>query len=216
MKRKKFIIFVFSLLTLNQVNQVNYINKLETNNKTITNLYNEKQSNYNKEVEKNKKLKEENNLLIIKLNELKKENLQLQNEIDKLKKEKENNKYITKNVIVSYYTNLPEEGGGLGITASGKKLSNKSLAIPRNDNLLKFGMEIEFDSLAPQYMKDYNGKYLKRIADDTGNPKYIKKIDNNTYKLDVYCPKLPNESNSEYKKRVTSYGITKTKIKIKL
>lgn len=130
-------------------------------------------------------------------------------------KNTEINKYIEKNAIVSYYTHLPDEGGGLGITASGNKVSNTSVAIPRKDDLLNFGDTIIFEDLSPKYMADYDGQHLTRVADDTGNPKYIRKVDDNTYRLDVYCPKLPNETNLEYKKRVLSYGKTETKIKIK-
>lgn len=119
------------------------------------------------------------------------------------------------NAIVSYYTYLPSStGSGSGITANGNKVSETSLAIPRNDDILRYGVKVEFDYLAPQYMIDYDGKYLTRIADDTGSPKHIRKIDNNTYKLDVFCPRLPKESDDSYHKRVYGYGITKTKMKI--
>lgn len=128
------------------------------------------------------------------------------------KVEQEYNEY---NAIVSYYTYLPEcTGNGLGITASGVKVSETSVAIPRKDNVLKFGTKIEFVTLAPKYMEDYDGKYLTRIADDTGSPKYIRKMENGTYRLDVFCPKLPNETDKEYHKRVNSYGKTQTKIKV--
>lgn len=133
--------------------------------------------------------------------------------IDRGLDEKQN--YEEYNAIVSYYTYLPEcTGSGLGITASGKKVSETSVAIPRKDNVLKFGTKIEFKTLAPQYMKDYNSKYLTRIADDTGNSNYIRKMEDGTYRLDVFCPKLPNETDKEYHKRVYSYGKTETKIKV--
>lgn len=124
--------------------------------------------------------------------------------------------YIRKKAIVTYYTHLPQcTGDGDGITASGTKVSETSVAIPRKDNLLNFGDTIIFESLSPKYMEDYNGNYLTRIADDTGNPNYIKKIDDETYRLDVFCPKLPNESNEQYYNRVLSYGKTETNILIK-
>lgn len=128
------------------------------------------------------------------------------------KVEQEYNEY---DAIVSYYTYLPEcTGNGLGITASGVQVSETSVAIPRKDNILKFGTKIEFGTLAPKYMEDYDGKYLTRIADDTGSPKHIRKMGNGTYRLDVFCPRLPNETDKEYHKRVNSYGKTQTKIKV--
>lgn len=127
----------------------------------------------------------------------------------------EQSKYKEFNAIVSYYTYLPEcTNNGLGITASGKKVSETSVAIPRDDDILKFGVEIKFETLSPKYIEDYEGKYLTRIADDTGNPKYIRKMENGTYRLDVFCPKLPNETNESYYKRVNSYGKTNTKIRV--
>lgn len=123
--------------------------------------------------------------------------------------------YSIHNAIVSYYTYLPQSTvHGTGITASGKKVSNTSLAIPRKDSLLKFGTKVEFDELAPKYMEDYQGQFLTRIADDTGNPKNIRKMNDGTYRLDVFCPRLTNETDEEYHKRVYGYGKTETKIKI--
>lgn len=125
------------------------------------------------------------------------------------------NDYKTYNALVSYYTYLPQcTGNGLGITASGKKISETSVAIPRKDDVLKFGTKIEFKNLAAKYMEDYEGKYLIRIADDTGNPSHIRKMEDGTYRLDVFCPRLPNETDVDYHKRVNTYGKTKTTIKV--
>lgn len=63
-------------------------------------------------------------------------------------------------------------------------------------------------------MEDYEGKYLIRIADDTGNPSHIRKMEDGTYRLDVFCPRLPNETDADYHKRVNAYGKTKTTIKV--
>lgn len=79
---------------------------------------------------------------------------------------------------------------------------------------MKFGTKIEFEQLAPQYMIDYDGEYMVRIADDTGNPNHIRKMEDGTYRLDVFCPKLPNETDTEYYDRVVAYGKTETKIKV--
>lgn len=210
MKKKEILIpIIISLCSMNGYSliRLNEKNKEIILNKKIFYMQQMAYKNrYENEIEKYKVKKEE----------LKKENILLKNQINQIEKikEEEKKKEITKDAIVSYYTHLPDEGGGLGITASGEKISNTSVAIPRKDDLLQFGDTIIFETLSPKYMKDYNGQYLTRVADDTGNPRYIRKIDNNTYKLDVYCPKLPNETNYDYKKRVRGYGITNTKIKI--
>lgn len=73
---------------------------------------------------------------------------------------------------------------------------------------------MEFKEFAPKYMQDYNGQYLVRIADDTGSPNHIRKLDNGIYRLDVFCPKFPNETDSEYYNRVSSYGKTETTFRI--
>ena len=207
-KRKIIYCFVFSLLTLHQINTISIINKKEKKIEILIKIKEEMINNYNNKKIENEKLLSNNKSLLLQnkelknnINSLNKINQELKEKNNKLKNQyKKQQNYIEKKGIISYYTNLQDEGGGLGITASGKKLSNTSIAIPRNDDLLKFGIEIEFENLAPQYMKDYQGKYLKRIADDTGNPRYIKKINDNIYKLDVYCPRLPNETDEKYKK----------------
>lgn len=155
------------------------------------------------------------NTEIVEIKKVDKKNIETKNNIDINNIDK--NKFLVYDAIVSYYTYLPQEtGSGDGITASGKKVSSTSLAIPRKDDILKFGTIVEFDKLSDGYMKDYNGKYLTRIADDTGNPKNIRKVDDFTYRVDVFCPRLENETDEQYHKRVYSYGKTTTKIKVYL
>ena len=203
--KKNFLITIGAIIgiTTMSVSQFHLIEKVDAYEKDIVTLKEQ-------QIIISNKLLENNNTLN---NRITNTNLRI-NELNKLE-EQEQESYIEKNAIVSYYTHLPDEGGGLGITASGNKVSNTSVAIPRKDDLLNFGDTIIFEDLSPKYMADYDGQHLTRVADDTGNPKYIRKVDDNTYRLDVYCPKLPNETNLEYKKRVLSYGKTETKIKIK-
>lgn len=135
-------------------------------------------------------------------------------------KKEEKKDYVMIDVIVSYYTSVEEENGnGLeGRNAIGGYLSNTSIAIPRvtENSIVKYGSVIEFEDLGEAYMKDYNGKYLKRIADDCGSPKHIRIREDGVYRMDIYCPKFPNESKSQYIKRVNNYGKYKTTAKVYL
>lgn len=124
-------------------------------------------------------------------------------------------KYITLDVVVSYYTSLPEENGVNygGRNAVGGYLSSTSIAIPRN-GIIKYGMTVEFESLGETYMKDYNGQYLTRIADDCGSPKHIRVREDGVYRMDIYCPKFSYESDEQYKARVNNYGKYRTTCKV--
>ena len=76
------------------------------------------------------------------------------------------------NFVCSFYSNDEQENGrgNAGATASGKELREGIIA----SNNFKFGTKIHIDKLG-----DY-------VVQDTGNENYIKQIDNNTYKIDVY------------------------------
>lgn len=126
--------------------------------------------------------------------------------------------YVEIRVVASFYTGLEEENGdGLGgKNAIGGYLSKTSVAIPRHDELVTYGMEIEFERFSDGYMRDYNGQYLTRIADDTGNPKHIRVREDGVYRMDIYCPKLANEDKDQYWSRVNSYGKYETTAKVYL
>lgn len=82
------------------------------------------------------------------------------------------------NIIATFYTGSPDENGGYAnITASGKILSRGMCA----SNNFDFGTKIEVEGLEEIGITNLE-------VQDTGNPKYIKKIDENTYRLDVYVP----------------------------
>ena len=74
------------------------------------------------------------------------------------------------NFICSFYSGSDEENGGQTLTASGQSLREGIVA----SNNFKFGTRIHIDKL---------GEYQ---VEDTGNPNFIKQIDENTYKIDVY------------------------------
>lgn len=143
--------------------------------------------------------------------EMKEEERQKSNQIKK-------KNYIDIDVEVTYYTGLASENGSknAGKNAIGGYLSNTSIAIPRKDDLVKYGTKIEFSNLGKKYMDDYNGKHLIRIADDCGRPKHIRVREDGVYRMDVYCPRIGNETDDEYWSRVDSYGKYKTTAKVYL
>ena len=129
----------------------------------------------------------------------------------------EQQNYESIEVVVSYYTSLAGENGGYaGLNAIGGELSETSIAIPRpnSNSLIQYGTVIEFDDLGEAYMEDYNGNHLTRVADDTGNPNHIYIKGDGTYRVDVFCPRLKGESDSEYKQRVLKYGKHRTTARV--
>lgn len=129
--------------------------------------------------------------------------------------EQDDSDYI--DVVVSYYTSLAGENGGYaGLNAIGGELTGTSVAIPKpnSDSLVQYGSVLEFNDLGDAYMQDYDGKYLTRVADDTGNPNHIYIKHDGTYRLDVFCPRLEGETDYEYRKRVVNYGKHKTTARI--
>lgn len=88
---------------------------------------------------------------------------------------------------LSFYTSLPSENGIYGLkTASGIDMREDTVA----NNFLQFFTDV--------YIEGYG---LKEVH-DTGSPKYF-----NTYnKFDVYIPRNPGESDSDYHRRVNNMG----------
>lgn len=77
------------------------------------------------------------------------------------------------NLVVTFYTGSADENGGYknaNITATGKTLSRGMCASNNFDFNTKIQTE-EFGTL---------------IVEDRGNPKYIRQVDENTYRIDVY------------------------------
>ena len=94
--------------------------------------------------------------------EQKKKQLQIQN-VPKIYK-----------IILTFYSVDAEQcGNNLGITASGKHIQEGMCAAPTSIN---FGKVISLS----------NGQSY--VVEDRGSSKYIKWIDNNTFRIDVYVP----------------------------
>jgi 3D (Asp-Asp-Asp) domain-containing protein len=105
---------------------------------------------------------------------------------------KEEPKFREVNAVVTFYCacKLCCGENARGITASGKLVSRGMVAAPYG---VPFGTKIEMDGL---------GKY---IVEDRGNPRYIKWIDNNTIRIDIYV---------EDHQEALNLGVVKTTCKI--
>lgn len=112
--------------------------------------------------------------------------------------EEEVSEWVEVSIHVSYYTDLPIENTPNKPTtdAQGNKLKRGTIAIPRD---LPLGTTFIIDG--------FNGEYVGR---DRGSKKYIRWIDNNTMKIDMYIPRKSGESDGTYYRRVNNMGITKT------
>ena len=133
-------------------------------------------------------LKDNNNKNIEKIKELEKNNEELKNYIQPIKDKVGND---VKSVIpivfeVSYYSDLNCENGFGPITSTGEKLSNGMVA----NNILDIGTKIYIEGLG-----------IKTI-NDRGSNKYFSKIN----QVDVFIPRLKNESDLDYYKRVNNLG----------
>lgn len=117
------------------------------------------------------------------------------------------NSYKIINVELTFYTSLASCcGNNLGITASGVKLNNMTIAVPRKVNSTKpmynFGTIIEI-----------NG-YGKKRVEDTGNPKYLKIKPDGRIIIDIFIPREQGESDVEYRKRILNMGRVHTTAKV--
>lgn len=133
--------------------------------------------------------------------ELEKDNESLQEEVTSLKKEVKEKVYPTQfvnigsrgtgtpvQITMTFYGDFAHENGGYaGIDANGNKLIEGTVA----SNYYPQGTQFEF-----------NGRiYTVR---DRGGSSF-----NNANRLDIFVPRLNNESNSDYAKRIRHYGVKK-------
>lgn len=116
-----------------------------------------------------------------------------QEEIIEVKQEK----WKEINVHISYYTSLICENTSYGsVDAQGNQLVYGTIAIPRD---LPLGTRFKLDG--------FDGEFIGR---DRGSKKYIKWLDSNTMKVDMFIPRNKGENDNTYYKRVNNMGITKT------
>ncbi|ONI39355.1 hypothetical protein AN639_05195 [Candidatus Epulonipiscium fishelsonii] len=110
--------------------------------------------------------------------------------------------YQTMNAIVTFYTGLGVENGGYTeMNAIGGSLEVGSLAAPKD---LPFGTSV----IIPNLPTDINTSLF--VVDDRGGA--IQRISQDTVKLDVYVPRMEDESDGEYYTRVNHLGIIHTPI----
>jgi hypothetical protein len=102
------------------------------------------------------------------------------------------------NVVATHYGGGANENGGFsGLTASSKRLSRGMIATPNN---ISFG--------TPIVLEDSNGAKTIKITEDRGNSKYIKWLDSNTVRIDIYVPdKSVEEIKAMGVKKYTGYII---------
>ena len=86
---------------------------------------------------------------------------------------------------LSFYTDLPEHNGGWTITATGDKLTYGVVA----------------NNVWPLYTKIYLEGYGTMTVKDRGGAHFY-----NRYRLDVFIPRKPGESNKQYTARIWSLG----------
>ena len=110
-----------------------------------------------------------------------------------LEEQKKNIKESHKQVfILTYYGLLESECGKIdGITASGKRITDGMIASPPQ---LKFGTKIIIEG------KEY-------VVEDRGSSKYIKINNDGSIRIDVYLPKLNNETDKDYLNRIENKGV---------
>lgn len=110
----------------------------------------------------------------------------------------EQKKWVEVNIHITYYTGLICENTHYGsVDAQGNPLKYGTIAVPRN---IPLGTVFQIEGFDTEF-----------VGRDRGSKKYIKWLDENTMKIDMYIPPMKNESNSAYYKRVNAMGITKTK-----
>ena len=133
--------------------------------------------------------------------ELEEQNRELTNKVSSLEKQLDAKEYPTQsisrgvssrrtpvNITMTFYGDFAHENGGYaGIDANGNKLVAGTVA----SNYYSQGTQFEF-----------NGQIF--TVRDRGGSNF-----NNPNRLDVFVPRLENESDSDYAKRIRNYGVKK-------
>lgn len=101
---------------------------------------------------------------------------------------------VTRNLVLSFYTDLPEENGGWGgITSIGTSLR---AGVAASVNALPFGTTIVTQKFGTLVVED---RMNERVA--------YKRCKSGEIPVDVFVPRKKGESKSAYKKRVNNMGI---------
>lgn len=165
--------------------------------------YKNRDDNYKELMKKVEKLKQEKEKQRKIEEERKKKELEEKQKVNNQNKENKENAYSRGenaqkiNLTLSFYGSGEDENGvGMGnITASGAKLHYGVVA----SNNFKLKTKIYIDKLGDTF-----------TVLDTGSPKHLRQLSDGSIKIDVYVPKLGNESVGQYKRRIMNMGIVKT------
>lgn len=131
---------------------------------------------------------------LIKQKEIEKqEKIKLENERLRKAEEEKNNKGIPVRLLVTYYGNTASQcENNEGIMANGEKVHYGAIACSSE---IPFGSKITMDKSGREF-----------ICKDRGNPKYICKLGENYYRVDIFIPRNEGESTHDYEKRVRAMG----------
>ena len=127
----------------------------------------------------------------VEVERIKQEELERQRE-QEIENEKKKNEPEWQEFILTFYTSLESENSSAGpVTCQNKPLSRGGVA----------------NNVIPQNTQLYLDGYGQVTVNDKGSDKYFS-VGN---RLDVFVERAPCENDSQYKKRVSSYGIQKVK-----
>lgn len=166
---------------------------------TITPFHNQATQVFEKQVDNNEVVFQTNEIGIIKTD------LEIQIDKDKIEKQKIEEMIKNKEVeeqkkkepewqeyILTFYTSLQCENSSAGaVTSQGKRLSRGGVA----------------NNVIPQNTKIYLDKWGEVTVNDKGSNKHFG-VDN---RLDVFIEKEAGESDSQYLRRVNSYGVQRVR-----
>lgn len=128
--------------------------------------------------------------------QIEKDKIEKQKMEERLRKEKElekqkKNEPEWQEYILTFYTSMNSENGYGAITSQGKRLSRGGVA----------------NNVIPQNTKIYLDKWGEVTVNDKGSNKHFS-VDN---RLDVFVEREAGESDSQYLRRVNSYGVQRVK-----
>jgi 3D (Asp-Asp-Asp) domain-containing protein len=128
--------------------------------------------------------------------QIEKDRIEKQKMEEQLRKEREleeqkKNEPEWQEYILTFYTSMNSENGYGSITSQGKKLSRGGVA----------------NNIIPQNTKIYLDKWGEVTVNDKGSNKHFS-VDN---RLDVFVEREVGESDSQYLRRVNSYGVQRVR-----
>jgi 3D (Asp-Asp-Asp) domain-containing protein len=166
---------------------------------TVTPFQNQAWQHIEKQVDNNEMVFQTNELGLIKTDleiQLEKDRIEFEKQKERLRKQKEleeqkRNELEWQEYILTFYTSLDMENGYGAITSQGKKLSRGGVA----------------NNVIPQNTKIHLDGWGEVTVNDKGSNKHFS-VDT---RLDVFIDREAGESDSQYLRRVNSYGVQRVK-----